>query len=153
MNYNICLEVESLDKPKSLGIIGGLIVFIIIILVIVLLNSDFDNQLINSVEAGVPAEKLIPGIEAEREKEISNAKKDLESHIMDPNYWSKPGAASIEDFNYEKNNNKIDLNSINKLEYLRKKYVHRKISKYEFLNQGKIYKEYLSRNSWSNYKY
>ena len=130
-----------MDKPKLLGIIGGLIVFIIIILVIVLLNSDFDTKLISSVEAGVPAEKLIPGIEAEREKEIEAAKKELESHIMDPNYWNKPGVASINDFNYEKSNYKITIKAIYKLEDLRKKYVQRKISKYEFLNQAQQYIE------------
>ena len=130
-----------MDKPKLLGIVGGLIVFIIIILVIVLLNADFDNQLINSVEVGVPAEKLIPGIEAEREKEISDTKKNLESHVMDPNYWSKPGIASINDFNFEKSNYIEALNSIYKLETLRKQYVLRKISKYEFLTKAKNYND------------
>ena len=119
-----------------MGIMGGSIVFITIILVIILFNSDFDTQLISSVEAGVPAEKLIPGIEAEREKEILDAKKELSSNIMNPNYWSKPGVASINDFNAEKNNYKISIDSIYELESLRKQYVHRKISKYDFLNQA-----------------
>ena len=60
-----------MDKGTLLAIIGSLVVFVIILAVIFYMNSDFDQQLIEEVDKGVPADKLIPQINKETKKLIN----------------------------------------------------------------------------------
>ena len=121
-----------MDKPKLLGVIGGLIAFIIIILVLVLLNSDFDQRLIEQVEAGTPAVKLIPEIEKERSLEEDKAAKHLESHVFNVKYWDGPKSVSNYDFAYYKDIYNSQMYAISQLYDLRIKYVKKEITKFEF---------------------
>jgi hypothetical protein len=124
-----------LDKAKVLGILGGFIFFIIIILIFILINSDFDTQLISSVEYGVSAHKLIPQIENEHQKEILKAKRHLESHVTDVKYWESPNLTSEDNFAYYTGQYNTQIKSINELENIREQYVRKKISKIEFLDK------------------
>ena len=139
---------RSLNKGKFLGIVGGLGVFILFLLFLIYPNLDFDQQLINDVDGGVPASQLIPKIEAESQEEQLIAKKDFESHINNPYYWSKPGLASTDDFNYDKRNYEISMNAIKKLEELRKEYALKKIGKEEFVTTSSYYKDYIENFHW-----
>ena len=135
-----------MDKPKLLGILGGLIVFFIIILVIVIINSDFDTQLINSVESGTSADKLIPQIENEHRIEILNAKRHLESHVTDVKYWESPNLTSEDNFAYYTWIYNTRVKRINELEIVREQYVQKKISKVDFLDKINDLKTILEGN-------
>jgi len=129
-----------LDRGTSIGLAGGISLFLIIILFLMWQNSDFDQSLINSVESGVAPEKLIPAINSEKEKQEVRVKKNLQSHVLDPGYWSQPNVASEKDFNYYKNRYEEQMQSIVEYQDLRIKFVYGNVSKQEFLEQAKIYK-------------
>lgn len=129
-----------MDRGTSIGLAGGISLFLIIILFLMWQNSDFDQSLINSVESGVAPEKLIPAINSEREKQEVRVKKNLQSHVLDPDYWSQPNVASEKDFNYYKNRYEEQMQSIVEYQDLRIKFVYGNVSKQEFLEQAKIYK-------------
>lgn len=129
-----------MDRGTSIGLAGGISLFLIIILFLMWQNSDFDQSLINSVESGVAPEKLIPAINSEREKQEVRVKKNLKSHVLDPVYWSQPNVASEKDFNYYKNRYEEQMQSIVEYQDLRIKFVYGNVSKQEFLEQAKIYK-------------
>ena len=77
------------NKGVIIGVIGGLAIFIIILIFFIYINSDFDRNLINQVDSGVPANKLIPQIDKETEKMKSNAQKRYQSHILDSKEFEK----------------------------------------------------------------
>lgn len=129
-----------MDRGTSIGLAGGISLFLIIILFLMWQNSDFDQSLINSVESGVAPEKLIPAINSEKEKQEVRVKKNLQSHVLDPDYWSQPNVASEKDFNYYKNRYEEQMQSIVEYQDLRIKFVYGNVSKQEFLEQAKIYK-------------
>lgn len=129
-----------MDRGTSIGLAGGISLFLIIILFLMWQNSDFDQSLINSVESGVAPEKLIPAINSEREKQEVRVKKNLQSHVLDPDYWSQPNVASEKDFNYYKNRYEEQMQSIVEYQDLRIKFIYGNVSKQEFLEQAKIYK-------------
>lgn len=129
-----------MDRGTSIGLAGGISLFLIIILFLMWQNSDFDQSLINSVESGVAPEKLIPAINSEKEKQEVRVKKNLQSHVLDPDYWSQPNVASEKDFNYYKNRYEEQMQSIVEYQDLRIKFIYGNVSKQEFLEQAKIYK-------------
>ena len=67
-------------------------------------------------------------------------KKNLQSHVLDPDYWSQPNVASEKDFNYYKNRYEEQMQSIVEYQDLRIKFIYGNVSKQEFLEQAKIYK-------------
>ena len=119
---------RSLNKGKLFGIAGGVGVFIIFILLLVYLNSDFDRQLINKMKSGVSNENLKLQIEAESGKEKKVVFKHLQSHINDVECWSKTDIVSKEDFEFEINNYKMKIQTIDDCENLRKQYINHEIS-------------------------
>jgi hypothetical protein len=132
-----------MNKSIWIGAIGGLCIFLVILWALFFYNSDFDQELIDSSEAGVPCDKLIIRIEQESDNQELMAKKHLEGHITDIKYW------------YSTNNPENDLHdeidfyeqqekAINNCTELRKKYVRKEITKEEFLAQIKDYKIMIS---------
>jgi hypothetical protein len=132
-----------LDRGLLLGIIGGILIFIISLSFIIYSNSDFDTQLINQVNGGVSANILIPQIDNETEKMIINVDRRYKAVVMDRKYWGNGDLASSEDFQYYSENYENDLKMISGLTEIRKRYARREIDKDEFLQSIDQYKEYF----------
>ena len=124
-----------MDKGIIIGPLSGLAIFIIMIMVIFYSHSDFNQNLINSVDSGTPSDQLLPEIYQEHYKECMNAKSYLYSHTMDMNMWGNGDLASDSFYNYYTKNYEQEVDYYNKLEDIRIKYVERQISKEEFLNE------------------
>jgi len=134
-----------LIKGKWVGAIGGLVVFLIILSVIIYFNSDFDQQLIQDVESGIPAGKLIPKIDNETAKLKVDAKRRLESHVMDMKFWGNGDLASENDYKYYTFVYENEMDMISEYDKVRKRFVKKEISKEKFLQGIKSPKEYLNR--------
>jgi hypothetical protein len=120
------LEIRQ-NVGLILGISGGLIVFIIALILIFYNNSDFDQKLINQVDTGVPADKLIPQID----KETQNMKDKAVNHLSEPiNKNLNPNSSIVYQKGYE-----AEMNVINQYDDARKKFARREISKDEFLKE------------------
>lgn len=132
-----------MDKRALLGILGGLIVLVIILSFILYGNSDFDSQLIDQVDKGVPAEKLIPQIDKETQNMQTDAKRRFESVVMDRKYWGNGDLASPEDYQYYTTSYTIEMNAISNYDSARKKFARREITKEQFLEEIKVPKEFL----------
>ena len=132
-----------MDRGLLLGIIGGILIFIISLSFIIYSNSDFDTQLINQVNGGVSANILIPQIDNETEKMIINVDRRYKAVVMDRKYWGNGDLASSEDFQYYSENYENDLKMISGLTEIRKRYARREIDKDEFLQSIDQYKEYF----------
>lgn len=133
-----------MERGTLLGVIGGLIVFIGIFSYIIYDHSDFDGQLIQQVDSGVPAEKLIPQIDNETAKLQINAKRRLESYVMDKKNWGNGELASPRDYQYYIQNYESEMKVISEYESIRKKFAKREITKKEFLDEIKGPKEYFN---------
>lgn len=132
-----------MDRSLLLGIIGGLSVFIIICPIILLLQPDFDEQLIVQVNRGVPAEELILQIDNETFYMQKNAKKRLDSKIMDSKYW---GNGDLEDpcnFRAYVDQYESDTEAINGYKKIRVSFAKREITEEEFLNSISSYRYYI----------
>lgn len=90
-------------------------------------NSDFDKQLINQVDNGVPADKLIPQIDQETNKMKLNAQKRLESQTLPKNISKNDSESYIHSY-------KDELRMISIYDDARKKLARREITKEQFLN-------------------
>ncbi len=123
-----------MDKGIIIGSICGLAIFIVIVLLIFYSHSDFNQQLVSSVDSGTPADQLLPLIYQEHFKECLNAKSYLESHTMDMNLWGNGDLASDSYYEYYTNNYEEAIDYYDKLEDVRIKFAERQISKEEFLN-------------------
>jgi len=132
-----------MNKSTWIGIVGGLSIFVIILWAIIFYNSDFDQELIQSSEAGVPCEKLINQIDKESLNQKSIAENHLEGHFEDIKYWNDTNdpEEELKDelFFYQQ-----QIKAINNCTELRKKYVRKEISKEEFLAQIQQYKIMMS---------
>lgn len=115
------------NKGLILGIIGGIIVFVIALIFIFYYNSDFDQQLIDQVDNGVPADKLIPQID----KETENMKDKAVNHLSEPINKNLNQNSSIQ---YQKGY-EAEMNVISQYDDARKKFARREISKDEFLKE------------------
>jgi hypothetical protein len=119
-----------------LGISGGTIVFIIALILIFFNNSDFDQQLINQVDSGVPSDKLIPQIDQDTKKMKLNAQKRLESQTVAKNITKSDSAPFVQSYNDE-------MKMINQYDDAHKKFANREINKEQFLNEIKKPKDFL----------
>jgi hypothetical protein len=120
-----------MQKGHWLGIIGG-ISFFLVLYFFLFINPDFDQQLINQVEAGTSSQKLIQEIEKERSLEQDKAAKDLKSHFMYFNYWEGPKSVTNDDLAKHKEIYNSRLNAVSQLYELRMKYIRKEITKDEF---------------------
>ncbi|MGV8144051.1 MAG: hypothetical protein ACP5OJ_05480 [Methanothermobacter sp.] len=130
-------------KGVLLGIIGGLIIFLILLSFIIYSDSDFDEQLINEVNDGDQVNTLLFQIDDETQKMENNANRRYLSVIMDKKYWGNGDLAKPEDYQYYTKNHENDLKRIEELEYLRKQFVKREINKEQFLISISFYKDYF----------
>jgi hypothetical protein len=127
----------NLNKGAILGVFSGLIVFIVALVFILLVNSDFDQQLINQVNSGIPSEELIPQIDKETQKMNKNAEKRLASKTVQKNLVSQMDAQSyVQDY-------KDEMKIISQYENARKKFAKREITKEQFLNDIRNPKEFM----------
>lgn len=133
-----------MDKGALLGIIGGSAVFVIVLLFVFYFHSDFDQQLINQVDSGVPAEKLNPQIDKETEKMEINARRFIESVVMDKKYWGNGELASSKDLNSYVISYESEMKMISIYDSARKKYAKREITKEKFLIEIKECKDFIS---------
>jgi len=129
------LEIRQ-NTGLILGISGGLIVFIISLVLIIYVNSDFDQQLINQVDSGVPASKLIPQIDQDTEKMKLNAQRRLESQTVSKNINKSDSAPFVQSYNDE-------MRMIGQYDDARKKFANREINKEQFLSEIQQPKDFL----------
>jgi len=132
-----------MSKSRWIGAVGGLCIFIIILWAIFFYNSDFDQELIDSSEAGVPCDKLISKIEQESKNQELEAKSHLEGHFADIRYWNASNDPE-KDLTTDIDFYEQQIKAIKNCEELRKKYIRKEISKEEFLAQIKDYKIMMS---------
>jgi hypothetical protein len=133
-----------LDRGALLGIIGGAAVFIILLSLILYGNTDFDVQLVDDVNNNVPVEKLIPKIDNETQILLVKVKRRYESSVNDRKFWGNGDLISSETLQYYTENYETDLKMINALENVRKNFARREISKKEFYEIIKQYKDYFN---------
>jgi len=133
----------NLNKGAILGIVGGTTFFILILIVILYSQSDFDQQLINQVDRGVPNDKLIPQIDAETAKLKTNALRRYESNILNKNAGQNGNLASKSDYESYIEMYQNELKMISDYDEARKKFAKREITKELFLREIKTPKEYL----------
>jgi hypothetical protein len=119
-----------------LGISGGLIVFIIALILIIYNSSDFDQQLINQVDSGIPADKLIPQIDQDTDKMKLNAQRRLESQTVDKNINKNDSAPFVQGYNDE-------MRMIAQYDDARKKFANGDINKEQFLSEIQEPKDFL----------
>lgn len=134
---------RSLNRGMLLGIVGGVVVFILFLLFFMYLNSDFDHQLINEKKSGVSTDELTNQIESESLEEKQVVYKHLKSHINDMEYWSKTDIASKDDFQFYIDTYNMQIQTINDCEKLRKEYIHHEISENYYINKITYIKERL----------
>ena len=123
----------NLNKGLILGISGGIIVFIIALMLIMFNNSDFDQQLINQVDNGVPTDKLIPEIDKETEKMKQNAQRRLESNVINKNINKNDSESYMQSY-------KDEMKMISEYDDARKEFAKREITKEQFLNDIETHK-------------
>ncbi len=133
-----------MGKRALLGILGGLIILVVTLSIILYSDSDFDAQLIDQVDKGVPAEELIVQIDEETLIMQRNAKKRLESVVMDKKYWGNGDLASPTDYQYFTTFYITEMNVISNYDGVRKKFARREITKEQFLQEIKVFKEFFN---------
>jgi len=132
-----------LDRGPLIGIIGGLLIFVLALSFIVYSHSDFDGQLIEQVDKGVPSNELIPQIDKETQKMQINSKRRLESIVMDEKYWGNGNLAQPVNYEYYTNSYESEMKVISDYDSARKSYAKREINKEQFLSEIKGPREYF----------
>ena len=133
-----------MNKGLALGIIVGVVVFILALTVIINMNSDLDQVLIEEVNSGVPTNVMYNQIDKNTQTQKSIAKGDLDAHFMDPTDWEKNGIVTDNDYEYYIQIYNSEVGFISKYNQIRKEYVEGKISKEEFLDESKQIKDDLN---------
>jgi len=126
----------NLNKGVIIGIISG-IAALIIFLILLHAGSDFDQRLIDQVDSGEPANRLIPQIEKETQKMQMKSRKRLLSYVLNKDYLSKNDSQTYAQFY------KDDMKMISKYGSTRKKFAAREITKEQFINDIKEPKAYM----------
>lgn len=132
-----------MERTKLFGIIGGICVFVVILLIIFQQNSDFDQHLIESINAGTPTNQLLTQIDNEREKEIIAANNRLNAKLNDMSNWNKTDIDPVHDSELDIDFYNQQLEAINNYYELRKQFVLKEITAQEFVSQSKDYKMML----------
>lgn len=130
-----------MNRPL-IGIIGGIIIFLAI-LSLFHNNSDFDTQLIEQVNNGVPADELIKKIDKETDMMQIKARRRLESFMMDRKNWGNGSLALHDEYQIYISNYESEMKIISDYSSVRKKFAKREISRREFLDNIKILKEFF----------
>lgn len=133
-----------MDRSIYLGIMGGLVVFIAIFSFILLNHADFDEQLMEQVENGVPAQDLIKEIDEEAYYMQIAAKKRLDSKILDRKYWGNGELDTPLDYSFYVDNYQSELNLIKEYKEYRVKYANGEITREEFLSLIQNYRDYFN---------
>lgn len=123
---------------------GGLVVFIAIFSFILLNHADFDEQLMEQVENGVPAQDLIKEIDEEAYYMQIAAKKRLDSKILDRKYWGNGELDTPLDYSFYVDNYQSELNLIKEYKEYRVKYANGEITREEFLSLIQNYRDYFN---------
>ncbi|MDP3066953.1 MAG: hypothetical protein Q8N08_09480 [Methanobacteriaceae archaeon] len=131
-----------MDRGILIPIMGSILVFVIISGIILFSNSDFDQQLIEQVENGVQAEKLIPQIDKETEKLNKDANKRYQDAVANKNF-ENGNIASKRDYQNYLDKYENELKMISKYAEARKKFAKKEITKEEFLQEINIPKELI----------
>jgi hypothetical protein len=130
------------DKGALLAIIGSLTVFLIVLAFIFYSHADFDQQLIEQVDNGVPVEKLIPQIDKETEKLMNDTQKNYGYKILDKD--TDKGNISSSDYEYYTQTYQNEIKMIAEYDAARKKFARREITKEQFLQEIKNIKDLLN---------
>lgn len=130
---------------RLMGIIVGLVLFLIIFSYFIYNHSDFDTQLVEQVDQGVPTSELIVQIHAETKKMENNAKKRVENYYMDRSRWGNGSLASEKDYQSYVSNYECELKYVSDYDALRKQFARREITRREFLDKVKPIKEFFKR--------
>jgi len=130
--------VINLNKGVLIGVVSGLAAFIIF-LILMFVSSDFDQNLINQVENGVPADKLIPQINKETDSMRLDAQKRLQANVVNTNLDKEDSESYMLSY-------KVEMKMISDYDIARKKYAKREINKLQFLNAIEEPKEYMKIN-------
>lgn len=117
------------------GLISGFIIFSILLIVLWNSTSSFDEELIQRVDRGVSAGNLMLDIEEERENERYDAKKRLESNVMDVEMWGHGDLTSEYDLKYYMDVYNGETQIIDENARVRREFVRGNISKEEFLEE------------------
>ena len=131
------------NRGVMMGIICGVAVFLVIFSFLGYFNSDFDKQLIDGLEDGVPKEKLMGQIENQTQNGELMAKKRLDTHLMDSKDWEKGDLVSEDDYVYYIQIYQKEMGFISDYDRVRKEFVNGNISKDEFLDESKKIKDEL----------
>jgi hypothetical protein len=124
-----------MDRGILVGSIGGFAIFMVFILIIFYSHSDFNQNLINSVADGTPAEKIIPEIQQQNKRECMEAKNNFNARMMSMDQWGNGDLASNSYSDFYTKNYEQEIKYYNDLENLRIKFATKEISKEEFLNE------------------
>ena len=125
----------NLKMGRFSGLISGFIIFSILLIVLWNSTSSFDEELIQRVDRGVSAGDLTLEIEEERENEMYDAKKRLESNVMDVKMWGHGNLASEYDLKYYMDVYNGETQIIDENARVRREFVRGNISKEEFLEE------------------
>jgi hypothetical protein len=132
-----------LNRGVIFGSFGGFIIFLVLFTFISYSSSDFDQSLVDRVGI-VPSDQLILEIDSETLKEDSNAKKRLDSHVMNSNDWGKGDLVTENDYTYNIEIYHKEMGFIAEYDKVRKDFVKGQISKQEFLDDAHSIKEKLN---------
>lgn len=112
-------------------------------MIIFYISSDFDVKLIEQVDSGVPAEKIISEIEEESSKQELTVKNHLQAHMMDMKYWNRVNSDPKNDLEYHITIYQKQMEIITEYKELRIQFVKGQITKNEFLEKMKPLKTKL----------
>lgn len=124
---------------------GGVTLFLVILIIFFYFNTDFDSNLIEKLESGVPAENLIPQIEEQSKKQEATVKSHLEAHVMDMKYWSGVNSDPQNDLEYHMNLYHKQIEVITDYKNHRIQFVKGEIGKKEFLDKSRYLKGQLDK--------
>ncbi|MGC9517543.1 MAG: hypothetical protein ACP5C3_07600 [Methanomicrobiales archaeon] len=133
-----------MDRGKIIGIMAGFCSFFILLLAFLYPSMDFDQQLIDSVENGVPKTELISQIEEECDLQKLEVKKSLMAHVIDQKYWNQSNISPEHDLEYYCEICDKQLETIEEYKRARIDFVNGTITKEEFISKSSVLKRRLT---------
>ena len=98
----------------------------------------------DQVDEGVPAEKLIPEIDAETNNQKANAQVRVDAVVNDKKNWGNGDLATPEEYEAYTTSYEYELKIISEYEAARKKFARREITRREFIDLIKGPKDFYS---------